>query len=110
MLVLNTTSPRASPSAPAESPRKIVPSSSASIASTLSYPSALRTSHCALRTAHFALRTSHCALSVHFPLCSSRCVSLWLFERRGDLCALAGGHADRCRPAAVAIELDLNGV
>src|SRR3954447_15467427 len=33
MLVLNTTSPRASPSAPAASPRKTVPSSSARIAS-----------------------------------------------------------------------------
>src|SRR5580765_1896665 len=35
MLVLNTTSPRASPSAPAAAPLNHVPSSSASIASTL---------------------------------------------------------------------------
>src|SRR5882757_10341401 len=39
MLVLNTTSPPATPSAPAASPRKYVPSSRARIASTLIYSS-----------------------------------------------------------------------
>src|SRR5262249_30849658 len=91
MLVLNTTSPWASPSAPAAAPRNRVPSSSARIASIW-----FEKFYSVVRAGCIAKGGSWCgALLLH---------------RRGDAVLFVRHHADRRGPTVIPVALEANGV
>src|SRR3954453_16052427 len=97
MLVLNTTSPRASPSAPAAAPRRIVPSSSARTAS-MGLISNAEPARGLVAVRSRAARTQQ------YLLPSARAADREsLLERCGDAVLFVGDDADGGGPAPVAV-------
>ena len=104
MLVLNTTSPRASPSAPAAAPRNSVPSSSARIASIV-----LRTLPLHVARARARSQRRHCLTRACVQRSLQRLASIVSNDAVIRFC-FARDDADRRRPAAVALVLEADRV
>src|SRR5213593_1052915 len=96
MLVLNTTSPRASPSAPAATPRYQVPSSSARMAIIFLCVAGPHPRHLCLRARR---RSALVAATLYSAL-------FLLLKRRGDSVPFARQNAHRRRPSLVAVVLE----